>query len=55
MMDISVFIKTEKLLSQYDGNEVIMRINQPKGSYFPKVKEIVELISCPTNDAIPIM
>ena len=33
----------------------IMRINQPKGIHFPKVKEVVELISCQTNDAIPLM
>ena len=33
----------------------IMRINQLKGIYFPKVEEVVELISCQTNYAIPLM
>ena len=35
-------------------HEVIMRINQLKGIYFPKVREIVNLISCQTNDVIPV-
>ena len=34
---------------------VITHINQLKGIYFPKVREIVEIISCQTNDAIPVM
>ena len=37
-----VSIKTEK-------------VNQLKGIYFPKVREFVELISCQTSDAIPVM
>ena len=35
--------------------EVIMRKNQLKGIYFPELKEILELISCQTNDSIPVM
>ena len=36
-------------------HEVTMRINQLKGIYFPKVREIVELIPCQTNDAGLVM
>ena len=34
---------------------VITHINQLKGIYFLKVKEILELISCQTSDAIPVV
>ena len=34
---------------------VIKHINQLKGVYFLKVREIVELISCQSGDAIPEM
>ena len=33
----------------------ITHMNQLKGIYFPKVKKIVELISCQTSDAIPVI
>ena len=36
-------------------HKVIMCINQLKGIYFPKVREIVEIISCQTNDATPVL
>ena len=61
-----VSIKTEKvsgklvryifsLLSCLTIYGEITHINQLKGIYFPKVREIVELISCETSDAIPVM
>ena len=61
--DISVSVKTEKISGNLTihiplilaVHEVIMCINQLKGIYFPKVKEIVDLISCQTNEAIPLI
>ena len=35
--------------------KVIIGINQLKGIYFAKVREILELVSCQTSDAIPAM
>ena len=36
-------------------HRVIMHINQLKGIYFPKLREIVEVILFQTKDAIPVM
>ena len=43
------------LLSCLTVYGAIAHINQLKGTYLPKVREIVELISCETSGAIPVM
>ena len=56
---VNVSIKTEKvsgkLMIHITVHEVITRINQLKGIYFPKVPEIVVLMSCQNSDIIPVM